>query len=212
MDQRADRRNALVSAYIYIEGGGTGAQSKDVDIRCREGFRRLLENCGFQGRMPRLVACGGRDAAFSDFTVAHSSANADFVALWIDSEDPLADLEAAWTHLQARDQWAQPSGAIDEQVLFMTTCMETWLVADRAALNEHFGNNLQDSALPPLNNLESRNRHDVQDKLMHATRGCSNAYAKGQRSFEVLGKLNSDVLKQHLPSFVRVCRILNSRL
>jgi len=162
--------------------------------------------------MPRLVACGGRDAALSDFTRKHSSAIADFVALCIDSEEPLADVEAAWAHLQARDQWEQPAGAIDEQVLFMTTCMETWLVADRAALNEHFGNNLQDSALPPLNNLESRNRHDVQDKLMHATRDCSNPYEKGKRSFEVLGKLNPAVLEQHLPSFVRVRRILDNRL
>ena len=71
----------------------------------------------------------------------------------------------------------------------MTTCMETWLVADRAALAAHFGNEFRDSALPPLKNLESRHRHDVQDQLMHATRNCSNAYAKGKRSFEVLGKL-----------------------
>ena len=43
------RRDALVSAYIYVEGGGTGEQSKDVDIRCREGFCKLLEKCGFTG-------------------------------------------------------------------------------------------------------------------------------------------------------------------
>jgi hypothetical protein len=201
-----------VSGFIYIEGGGTAAHSKQADIRCREGFRKLLETCGFQGRMPRLVACGGRNAALNDFAVAHSSVKAGFVALWIDSEEPLADLEAAWMHLTMHDNWKQPAGTVDDQVLFMTTCMETWIVADRAALREHFGKELQDSALPPLNNLESRHRHDVHDKLMHATRDCSNAYAKGLRSFEILGKLNPEILGQHLPSFVRVCRILNARL
>ena len=59
----------MVSSYLYIEGGGTGADSKDADIRCREGFRKLLENCGFAAlkRMPRLFACGGRDAAYDAF-------------------------------------------------------------------------------------------------------------------------------------------------
>lgn len=204
-----------MSAYLYIEGGGTGADSKEVDIRCRQGFRELLENCGFaaQKRMPRLVACGGRDDAFAVFKIAQrSNAAGDFVALWVDSEDPLANSESAWDHLQARDNWTKPAGAVDEQVLFMTTCMETWFVADRVALKAHFGDELQESALTPLNNLENRHRHDVQDQLMHATRNCSNAYAKGMRSFEILGKLSPATLAHHLPSFVRVRRILAARL
>jgi hypothetical protein len=204
-----------VSTYLYIEGGGTGADSKEVNIRCRKGFRELLENCGFaaQKRMPRLVACGGRDDAFAMFKVAQTNNTAgDFVALWVDSEDPMVNLETAWEHLRTRDQWTQPKGAVDEQVLFMTTCMETWFVADHAALKTHFKEKVQESALPPLHALENRQRYDVQDKLIHATRNCPNAYAKGMRSFEILGKLSPDVLAQHLPSFVRVLRILTARL
>ena len=198
-----------MSAILYLEGGG---DSKELHARCREGFRRLLERCGFQGRMPRLVACGGRDMTFSDFNFAHAGGIADFVAMWIDSEDLLGELEATWAHLKARDDWNQSAGSTDELVLFMTTCMETWLVADGAALREHFGSQLQDSALPPLHDLEKRGCHDVQGKLTHATRNCPNAYAKGKRSFEVLGKLTPAVLEQHLPSFVRIRRILNARL
>jgi hypothetical protein len=198
-----------VSAILYLEGGG---DSKELHARCREGFRRLLENCNFRGRMPRLVACGGRDAAFGDFAFAHDDQAADFVAMWIDSEDPLADLDAAWAHLKTRDDWGRPAGAHDEQVLFMTTCMETWLVTDRAALKKHYGHDLQEAALPPLNNLERRGRDEVQEKLTHATRECSNAYSKGKRSFDILGKLSPPVWEEHLPSFVRVCRILNARL
>ena len=113
-----------MSAIIYLEGGG---DSKELHTRCRESFRRLLERCGYreQKRMPRLVACGGRDATFDDFCCAHANGRGQFVALWIDSEDALADLERTWAHLKARDGWEQPAGADDEQVLFMTTCMET---------------------------------------------------------------------------------------
>ncbi len=94
----------------------------------------------------------------------------------------------------------------------MTTCMETWIVSDRSALQEHYGHKLQENALPPLNNLEERNRYDVHDSLTHASRNCSNAYAKGKRSFEIVGKLDPAVLRQHLPTFVRVDRVLNANL
>jgi hypothetical protein len=79
-------------------------------------------------------------------------------------------------------------------------------------LAKHYGADLQESALPSLDNLEECNRHVVQDALIHATRNCGNAYNKGKRSFEVLGLLDPEMLGQHLPSFVRVRRILDASL
>ncbi|MEI6260362.1 MAG: hypothetical protein WCR46_10700 [Deltaproteobacteria bacterium] len=95
-----------MNTHLYIEGSKTGADSKEEQIRCREGFRKLIEKAGFAG---------------------------------------------------------------------------------------------------------NRNRHEVQDKLEHATRDCRNAYAKGKRSFKVLGVLNPTVLSS-LPSFARTVRILKKRL
>jgi hypothetical protein len=198
-----------VRAHLYIEGG----ESKEDQIRCREGFRKIFEKAGLSGRMPRLSACGGRQSAFDDFKSAHASRKeSDYIAMLVDSEDPVKDLEKTWNHLKGRDDWNKPAGAEDEQVLFMTTCMETWIVADRAALREHYGHKLQENALPALQNLETRSRDDVHDNLVHASRACSSAYSKGKRSFEVLAKLDPAVLKQHLPSFVRVDRILKKWL
>ena len=201
-----------MKAYIYIEGGG---EDSDLDIRCREGFRKLLLTCGFKGRMPRLVACGGRDAVHKDFSVAlDNQGPKDYMAMWIDSEEPMLDIESAWSHLQTIktvSRWRKPATAQDHQVLFMTTCMETWIIADRSALAAHYGSKLQQSALPPLENLEERSRHDIQDQLVHATRNCTNAYLKDERSFEILGKLTPDALKC-LPSFLRVLRILTKHL
>ena len=201
-----------MSAHFYIEGSKTGVDSKEDQIRCRKGFRKLIEKTGFAGKMPRLSACGGRDNAFKDFKIAHATCRAGvYVAMLVDSEDPPADIKKTWDHLNIRDAWNRPSGAIDEQVLFMTTCMETWIVADRATLREHYGHKLQENALPPLHNLEHRDRHDVHDKLEHATRNCSNAYSKGKRSFEVLGILNPSALS-YLPSFARIVSILKEKL
>jgi hypothetical protein len=205
-----------VSAKLFIEGGARGPDSKLLQIQCREGFRRLLEKSGFEGRRPALKACGGRDFTFRDFQIAHQTkAPGEYVAMLIDSEEPMADITAAWKHLQNVEtvpKWQKPTGATDDQVLFMTTCMETWIVADRDALQAHYGSDLQVSALPSLVGLEGRGRHDVQEKLANASRKSKHAYTKGKRSFEVLAKLTPTVLEEHLPSFVRTRRILNDNL
>ncbi|MBV5303711.1 MAG: DUF4276 family protein [Chlorobium sp.] len=199
----------MVNAIIYLEGGG---ESKELHSRCREGFHKLLEQNGFKGKMPRLKACGSRNAAFNDFRIAHQSRTHPFVALWIDSEDPVADIEKTWAHLKKRDGWEQPEKSSDEQVFFMTTCMETLIATDRNALKECFKNNLQESALPPLNNLESKSRKELFDILKHATRNCPSQYEKGKKSFELLGLLDAKTLRQHLPSVERTWRILDNYL
>ncbi len=199
-----------MSSSIYLEGGG---DSKELRTRCREGFRKLFENCGFKGRMPHLIACGGRDQVYEDFTTAcEIKSNTEYVAMLIDSEDLLNNLEAVWEHLKERDGWDKPEGVDNSQVLLMTTCMETWIIADREAMSKHYGKKLQDSALPSTQNLEQRSRHEIQDKLVHATRNCTNTYAKGRRSFEILAKLSPDELERLLPGFARTRRILKKKL
>ena len=199
-----------MTARIYLEGGG---DSKAGKIACQKGFRTLLEKCGLTGRMPRLIACGSRNSAYDNFRDAHANAAAtDYTALLVDSEDPVADLDATWRHLRQRDGWARPPGADDEQVLLMTTGMETWIVADRDTLAAHYGPCLQPSALPPTDHLEIRRRNDIQRSLERATRSCAAPYAKGLHSFAILGRLNPNTLASLLPSFRRARRILDARL
>lgn len=205
----------MVRAYIYIEGGASGPNSKNLRIQCQQAFRNLLDRMGMKGKKLRLKACGGRNAVYADFCTAHRTSHGGYVAMWIDSEEPMADIEKAWKHLAevtTVGAWKKPADAMDDQVLFMTTCMETWVVADRAALREHYKQNLNENSLPNINGLESQERHVVQQALETATKDCKNAYAKGKRSFEIFEKLDPTVLRHHLPSFERVARILNAKL
>ena len=200
-----------MKAKIYIEGGGT---TNALKTRCREGFRRLLEKSGLKKSMPKLVACGSREEAFDKFQHAHGAeGNGHFIALMVDSEEPMKDKEKPWDHLKTSDGWDRPKNANDHQVLFMTTCMETWIVCDRKALRNHFGQCLRENSLPALHNLESRSRDEVQKKLTDATRDCGNRkqYAKDKKSFEILGKLDPETLREHLPSFQRCERILKEK-
>ena len=199
-----------MNARLYVEGGGNG---RDGKIRCREGFRKLLEKCDFGGRMPSLTACGSRDSAYDKFKIAQERGpTKGYVALLIDSEEPLSNIDETWEHLKGRDRWQKPRGAKDDQVLFMTTCMETWIVADYKALSTHFGQGFRASALPPRDDLEGRPRGEVLDKLRHATRNCLAPYEKGAKSFAVVGKLDPATLGSYLPSFRRALRILNAAL
>jgi hypothetical protein len=198
-----------VKVKIYVEGGGN---RRELNAKCREGFRKLFEKCGLVGRMPKPVACGSRNEAFDSFNCSPEHAQQEwYVVLLVDSEEPVADIELPLAHLIERDEWQFRAGVLDEQVLLMTTCMETWIVSDRESLRRHYGHSLQESALPPTQDLETRSRGEVQSQLEHATRICSNKYSKGKRSFELLAALDPAEMKQHLPSFVRVCRILNEK-
>ncbi|HIJ69206.1 MAG TPA: hypothetical protein HPP57_06860 [Deltaproteobacteria bacterium] len=97
----------MVKVGIYVEGGG---DSKELHVRCREGFRKLIGKAGFMGRMPSIVACGGRQHAFDMFLKAIGKGQGFHPILLVDSEDPvdpqneLSDgSAAAWNHLQSRD-------------------------------------------------------------------------------------------------------------
>lgn len=123
-----------MSVTVYVEGGGDSAELKG---QCRRGFRELLANAGFGGRLPRVVACGPRNRAFRNFERALRNGDGHPILL-VDSEDPVtgadrsdANPSGAWRHLLRRDGWTRPSGAADDQAQLMVTTMETWLLADR---------------------------------------------------------------------------------
>ncbi|MEO6060554.1 MAG: DUF4276 family protein [Thermoflexales bacterium] len=204
-----------MNAYLYLEGGAQGQHSKSLNMRCQQAFHMLLSRMGFAGRMPRIVACGSRNDAYERFTREHSGNRTGYVAMLIDSEEPMTDVDKPWDHfarVTTVGKWTRPNSATDEQVLTMTTCMETWIVADQAALVKHYGKRLAASALPSASNLESQTRLDIQKDLERATSNCSNAYQKGARSFLVLSVLDPATLEKLLPSFARLHRILNSKL
>ena len=201
--------------HIYIEGGG---DSKEQHARLREAFSKLFERAGFGGRMPRLIAGGGRQQTFDRFCTAIRGANSgDHPVLLVDSEDPVETHDFApgsdvpWRHLAEREGWVRPDGMASNQVHLMVTCMETWIVADRETLRRVFADCLQENALPAEDDLEKRTRHDIQQSLEKATRGCGRdrRYEKGNRSFKLLGQLDPVELKARLPHFVRLCNSLN---
>jgi len=202
----------MVSVKIYVEGGG---DSKELKTRCREGFSKLIKKSGFDARMPRIVACGGRNKAYDDFKNSIESARTEeYPMLLVDSEDPVALGSRHWDHLRARDNWSCPIGAEEDQAQMMATCMESWIMADHSTLRKYFGSCLRENALIQVNDLENRSRQELMEALKSATNGCgrSREYDKGRCSFQILAKLDPVTLEQNLPHFRRFKEALNRHL
>ena len=202
---------------IYLEGGATGQDSKEVTIRCQQAFSKLLDKMGFEGRQPKLVACGGREKVFTRYCTEHSGASGQYIAMWIDSEEPIKnDIEKTWEYIgQLKDikNFSKPEGANDDQVLFMTTCMETWIIADIETLKDYYGDKLNTNPLNPKSKtLESMVRGQALEAIQKATLNCNNPFKKGIESYKIIGELNPSSLAIRLPSFARVQRILDERL
>ena len=170
---------------VYVEGGGDG---KDLRTKCRRGFSTFFEKANLARRMPKIIACGGRESAFEKFQTALRSGNADeFIVLLVDSEAPVANGSGPWYHLARRDEWERPDDATDENAHLMVQCMEAWFLADKEGLAAYFGQGFNRNALPGRREIEEVGKVDVVNGLKNATRDCKKGeYGKGRDSFVIL--------------------------
>jgi hypothetical protein len=185
----------MVNMKLYVEGGG---DSKSLRTACRRGFRRFLEKAGLTGMMPRIVACGGRQSAYENFTVAHEQPD-DVSYLLVDAEGPVHK-ENPWEHLEKRDHWVRPPGATDAQCHLMVQAMESWFLADPETLLVFYGQHFNENAIPANQQIERVSKADVFRGLERATRHTKKGpYKKGSHSFEILAALNPDRVENVSP-------------
>ncbi len=184
---------------LFVEGGGD--DNAALKTRCRRAFSTLLEAAGLKGRMPRIVACGGRRQAYEAFCTALSDPGcADKAVLLVDAEAPV-DARTPWEHVRTRpgDGWERPVGATDDQLHFMVQCMESWFVADRQTMVAFFGQGFQESALPAATAaIERVSKEDILRRIEQATRGArkKGAYDKGAHSFQILARLDPAAIRR----------------
>ncbi len=186
---------------IYIEGGDASH-----DTAFRAAWTSFFEKAGLKGRMPRPVRCNAREDTYSDFcTAVQTRKSGELPLLLVDSEHLVQKGHDAWKHLKAEDNWAKPAGAGAEDAFLMVVCMETWLIADRKALQRYFRDCWRDKALPQWPELEVLEKEKVIQALKKAAADCGKRrYAKGKVSFEVLGAIDPAVVEAACPSAKRL--------
>ena len=203
-----------MSARVYVEGGGNN--NRKLTARCREAFSEFFRKAGLSGRMPSIIAGGGRKQTYDDFCVAlRDPKNDAFTILLVDSEEPVAEGAGPWRHLRNRrdDRWNRPAEATDEHAHLMVQCMEAWFLADRQTVSRFFGNGFRLSALPGRTDIEQIPKRDLLRGLQDAARNCrKRGYDKGRDSFRILAELDPERVTAASPHARRLVETLRAKL
>jgi hypothetical protein len=175
---------------VYVEGGG---DDKETKARFRQGFGEFLRDLVCLARSKRIrwqiIACGGRDQAFSDFATALKTHSEAFNVLLVDAEGPVNNV--AWLHLRQRDGWTL-SVADDEHCHLMVQMMEAWLAADIEALKHFYGQGFREKALPRHADVEEINKRLLISALEAATGDTTKGkYHKGRHAPQLLERLDA---------------------
>ena len=196
----------MVRVRVFIEGGGTAS-----DEVFTEGWRKFFVAAGLLGRMPRVVRGEGREQTFDKFKTALQRRRPnELPILLVDSEGPVAAGHSPWQHLRNRDNWEQPQGAADDSAYLMVQVMETWFLADRGALRDFFGPQLNENHFREWPNLEEIHKDTVLNALEQATSNCQKPYSKGRVSFELLGEINPQTVAAACPHADQLLRYLRT--
>ena len=141
----------------------------------------------------KLVCCGPRNEAFQQFQNAvNSSADAVNVLL-VDAERPVNQLPRR--HLQDRDGW-NLSFTCEATVHLMVQTMETWIVADQAALKSYYGQGFRVNRLPRATNLETVSKTTVERSLDEATEPTQKGrYHKIRHASDLLKRIDVESVK-----------------
>jgi hypothetical protein len=194
----------MVTVTVLVEGAGESLALRSI---AKKKLGELLKKLPL-ARQPRIEFQGTRRAAFDRLEIELSKPTKDRVfILLVDSEEPFTESSDPnekhhrWAHVRNRseDHWERPDAATDEHLHFMATAMETWIIADKEAIRSRFPKDFRENAIKDIRDWEERSKEEVQDLLRSATgeRSWKGCYKKGEISFELLGRVNPQTLRDN---------------
>lgn len=179
---------------IYVEGGGDGPVGKG---EVRKGFHQFLRE--FEGSMPAIIACGGRNQAYDMFQTACHDHSDDFVILLVDAEGPVRPGAPSSRHLTDRDGWSFTD--IDgDRVHLMVQAVEAWLIADPDAIAAFYGNGVNMNAIPTTRNPEDIPKDTLKSSLDNAGKHTSKrGYHEINHCPKILAAVRPAVVRERCP-------------
>jgi len=171
---------------IYVEGGGDG---KDTKAAFRRGFHTFMESLIATARKRRvrwrIIACGPRSRAYANYRRALATHSEAFNLLLVDAEGPVS--HPPRDHLRQTDGWTF-KGVSGEQCHLMVQVMESWFLADTAALRLFYGQRFNENRLPSVQQgVESIPKESVLNSLQDASRNTAKGpYHKTQHGPSIL--------------------------
>jgi hypothetical protein len=199
MDAGRNRGEHLVR--IYVEGGGSKNTSLSAELRL--GFQIFFSKARVS-KKPRVVACGGREAAYDAYCSAVREGKP--AMLLIDSEVSVqAQFEEGenhtwrpWEQLKSRknqkgehcDPWDKIGE--DTDCHLMVQVMESWFLADVDEVEMYFGSGFKKNKFPKDDeNIERIAKSKIENIFKSSTNETKNGkYDKGRDSFKILGRID----------------------
>lgn len=192
---------------IYLEGGGDAARTKRGLRRGMDRFLRNLKDAARRKHMYwSVVPCGSRQRTFAHWSKAPNDPRYPIRVLLVDAEGPVHD--SGSSHLAVRDDWRVPDDA-EERVHLMVQTMETWIVADPAAVGRYYGQRFARSALPAAGNRETVEKARLEKALIAATgRTQKGVYHKTRHSPELLALIDPEQVRARCPACERLFAVV----
>lgn len=157
---------------IYFEG----------DVRLRSGFRRFLgeiyEEAGARGWRVDLVATDGTPV--DDYQSGLKANPKAWNVLLLDSDAPSSRALAEMCSVKGLESSQVGS------VFWMVQIMESWFLADIAALREYFGNRFREAAATGNPKVEEIPKVDVMSRLKSAAGGEYHKVKDGAKLLEFI--------------------------
>jgi hypothetical protein len=93
----------------------------------------------------------------------------------------------------------------------MVQAMEAWFHADKAKVQEYFGQGFRLASLKSRTDIENIPKADLYDGMQMATRDCpkKGEYSKGQHSFEILALIDPAKVRTASPHAERLLNVLD---
>jgi hypothetical protein len=190
-----------------VEGGG----GKDSKAWLRVAFTQFL-NKGREADTRakttlRVVMCGSRQEAYEAFQRGTRDHARSAVLLLVDAEAPVI-IGAERQHLAMQDRW-DLSFAADDSIHLMTQLMESWFVADPAALARFYGQGFAAGSIPKRKNVEEIPKADIERALHEATRNTKpGTYHKTRHAPKILESLDPATVRARAPGCDRLLQHL----
>jgi hypothetical protein len=194
--------------WIYVEGGG----GKDGKDQLRQAFGQFLSGPRVAAREQRVrwrvVLCGSREQTYQMFRHrVRTQPNAGLVFLLVDADRPVSGTPRK--HLGAGETQWDLSFANDRQCHLMVQVMESWFIADQAALAAFYGRDFAAGQIPSRTNVEEIPKHQVYESLERATRNTRKGkYDKADHAPQILKNLDPDRVRSRAPHCDRLFKVL----
>ena len=166
----------------------------------REGFSGLFS--GISRVKPKLVAGKSFANAIRAFVIATERGGAANFLL-VDSDGP--DDGKLLQKVKSNPEWKSGLTVSPEQVHFMVQVMESWLLADKDALEAYYGQGFRPARLPADARVEQIPKDDVTNGLHDATRGTGKGpYHKTRHAPALLALIDTAKVRSAAPSCARL--------